>query len=179
MKTPIFALSFICSLLVGAPTHAAGLPASAKMLFQISGSASNWDAKSSEETFIAAAIENAEKNVQARINGEPTQAGMFTDSAKDPINVEYQCSSVYRVWGQPSASSRTFSRGGIFDGFGISVSAGVTVSVYCVPRDFRQKVVISAMQACEKEPKAECMSKEYLDAFSKMRPTIYQDINKP
>ncbi|MGZ3695168.1 MAG: hypothetical protein ACXWQO_13595 [Bdellovibrionota bacterium] len=180
MKTTIHSLLLLTALLgTSAHAKATGMPNTAKLLFQITGSTSSIDARSGEDAFMAGAVHNAEANIQARIEGKPVSSGMFTGEPEAAINVEYQCGSVYRVWAQPSASSRTYARGGIFDGTNTSVSASVVVNVYCVPRDFRQKVSISAMQACEKEPKQECMSKEYMEAFSKIQQTTYTDINKP
>ena len=63
-------------------------------------------------------------------------------------------------------------------GMGIN-SYTVPVAVYCMPRDYGQKVAISAQNACEAEPKAECMTKEYMDLFAKITRTNLVDVNRP
>ena len=49
------------------------------------------------------------------------------------------------------------------------------VNVFCEERDFVQRVALSAQQACEREPKPECMSPAYLEMFRKIKPTQFED----
>lgn len=181
MKTLIVTLIALTS--ANAFARQPAMPSTAKLLFQVTGFASSATAEnSSADSFLNMAVRRAEVNIENRIKGEPEQlGGMFGSSGErtNPINVEYECKALYRVWAEPSVTTRNYARGGFFDGTGTSISASITVNVYCAPRDFRQKVAISAMQACEKEPKVECMSKEYMDAFSKIEQTNYYDTNKP
>jgi hypothetical protein len=183
MKTTNLLFITLASL-IGTAAHAKAppMPTTAKLLFQTNGSTGSATANGSAESYVAAAVRRAEVNIENRIKGSPEiQGGLFgmTGEPTTPINVEYECRAVYREWTAPSVSTHDYARGGIFDGTSTSVTASVTVNVYCVPRDFRQKVSISAMQACEKEPKVECMSKEYMDAFSKIEQTNFYDVNKP
>ncbi|MCU1441763.1 MAG: hypothetical protein JWP85_2760 [Rhodoglobus sp.] len=155
-----------------APTKTAiSLPATAKLLFQVYGF-SNFGGISSASSALQYASDNARQRMQARI-----EEG---DGSHGPINVEYQCQSLYRVWGAPNVSQHESGSADGFFGSGGQVvyDASLAVNIYCDPRDFAQKVAISAMQACEKEPKVECMSKEYMDAFSKIEKTTYHDIYK-
>ncbi|MCU1441762.1 MAG: hypothetical protein JWP85_2759 [Rhodoglobus sp.] len=188
MKTILCSL-VVLSTLIASSAHAgrsSGMPNTAKMLFQTSGSVGAYDTGLSADALVQKAVRGAEQNIQDIIKGKRAPGasnGFFgavagEDSLK-PINVEYECQSIYRVWSDATAESKSFAKGDIFDGQMTRTDANVTVSVYCQPRDFRQKVSISAMQACEKEPKVECMSKEYMDAFSKIQQTTYSDINKP
>ncbi|MGZ3695166.1 MAG: hypothetical protein ACXWQO_13585 [Bdellovibrionota bacterium] len=184
MKNPsllLLALFLAPSAFAG---KSSGVPETAKMLFQSNGYASSSaNSTLSADTIVAKAVRTAELNIQQKIAGKAENAGFFAGAGDEviatPINIEYECQAVYRVWSRADAESRDYARGGVFDGSYSVTTANVTVSVYCQPRDFRQKVAISAMQACEKEPKPECMSKDYMDMFGKIQQTIYRDINKP
>jgi hypothetical protein len=148
------------------------LPATAKLLFQSQGF--TMGASGSDNTAIQLATDNARNNIQTRIDQG--------DDSHEPINVEYQCQGVYRVWSPANVNEGHYGANNGFFSSGAQgaayYNATVTANIYCDPRDFRQKVAISAMQACEKEPKVECMSKEYMDAFAKIEKTTYHDIYK-
>ncbi|MGZ3695167.1 MAG: hypothetical protein ACXWQO_13590 [Bdellovibrionota bacterium] len=172
LTTSLIALLIFASPMAYAANGKPGvsLPATAKLLFQSQGF--TMGASGSDNSAIQLATDQARNNIQNRIDQG--------DDTHEPINVEYQCQGVYRVWSPADVREGHYgSNNGFFSTSGTGAAyynATVTANVYCDPRDFRQKVAISAMQACEKEPKVECMSKEYMDAFSKIEKTTYLDI---
>lgn len=175
MKKLIPLLLILAAPLANAAPKPAGqpsLPKTAKLMFQVQG-ISNVNGGSSDDAALQQAKDNGILRMQQKIEGDEYSAA---------INVEYQCQGVYRVWGIADVRENQFSTNDGFFSFGgrarTYFSASVTANVYCEPRDFQQKVAISAMQACEKEPKVECMSKEYMEAFSKIQKTAYYDIYK-
>ena len=136
------------------------MPATAKLIYQAYG-ATMFGAQSDE-----AATNTTVSTAKADIKKKEEELN---------LNVEYMCQEIYYKWAPMNSSSRAVSTGSFMESK-TYYSANVTVDVYCVPREYAQKVAISAEQACEKDPKPECMSKVYMDLFAKIRPTTYKNI---
>ena len=179
MKIAILTLALLSTF--GSPLAQAkgersgGLPSTAKLLFQASGRSSTFAGDASLAQSVAHTQQEAKRLIDT--NGCTQDCEYAT-----PLNVEYECSAIYLVWDQAESNeSRGCGAGSIFT-MGQTAclrSIDTRASVYCQPRDFRQKVVISAMKACEKEPKPECMSNEYMEKFDKIQQTSYHNINRP
>jgi hypothetical protein len=142
----------------------ATIPPTAKNIGVIIGRSSAGDASQAR----SGALQSAEAQISNEMN---------------EFNVEYECRAVYREWDSSTESSRGGVNCQYFLGMdmcsGTAYDASVTISVFCDPRGFQEKVAISAEKACEKDPKPECMSRQYLDMFSKIKNTAYYDINRP
>jgi hypothetical protein len=59
-----------------------------------------------------------------------------------------------------------------------SARTGILMDAICYPRSLRQKQVVSLARACEKEPKPECYSEEYLKYLDSVQNTEYLNVTK-
>jgi hypothetical protein len=114
----------------------------------------------------------------ARSNAIQSAANQISQEM-DGFNVEYECRSVYRLWRSFSDSTSSINNGDVLNTHSTYYYATLSIDVLCDPRGFQEKVAISAEKACEKDPKPECMSHQYLDMFSKIKNTAYYDLNRP
>lgn len=138
---------------LASPAFAAGIPAGAKLIAQERGSSANV----AEPSFTSnAAIASGLAAIQRKLS---------------ETNTDVQCRVVYISWGELV--------GGRSDRAWTVSSFSVDIEAYCLPRSYQEKVAMSAQQACEREPKPECMSERYMAMFEKIKPTQYLHVNRP
>ena len=161
----LMAAPFIAVSLNAFGAHAkggSGIPDQAALLFQAIGSTGTAEFTSSAAR--STAIHSALGDIKSKVESLET-------------DLEFQCHTVYYDWGKINVHEST-NCGSPFQS-ACYYSAIVHVNVYCLPRDYPQKVAISAERACELEPKPQCMSKEYMDMFKIIENTNYVKIGFP
>jgi hypothetical protein len=90
-------------------------------------------------------------------------------------NCSYNCQIVYKSWDRPVSKSSLSYRGGINRVYTLDLDS----RVYCESRSLQQKQIMSLQRTCEKDPKPECFSKEFLEYLGTLKPTTYVDVNMP
>ncbi len=181
MKHPILAALFVLTMsLAQSPAFAAKqplIPADAALLTQLSQS------------------DSSTTNIKGNILALQPQVATYIRQN----NLELRCESVYTTWSNQKDSStdvgaKLWNGGGhllcdvitlgmciMADDASDGSHANNTVyaNIYCKERSFAEKMMISAEQSCEKEPKAECMSPAYIEQFQKIKQTVFKDIGLP
>ncbi len=78
------------------------------------------------------------------------------------LDVEYKCQTIFYKWSHESTWSKVRAQ----------------VGVYCLERNYDQKVVLSLARRCEANPTEECLSEKVKSAIQTVQPVVRYDIRK-
>lgn len=154
------------------------VPNTAKLLYQVSG-----------YSHIGSEAEVIDTALREVIRKETGYISTLGEEVK-PIDVELLCKTAYYHWSIGSEITcrrgNGWGPGGCLNPFnqvfGTSAFINKTnysVNVYCEPRTFDEKTVISLQRSCEQKPEASCFDERVLSAMRNVSITQRITINKP
>jgi hypothetical protein len=148
----------------------AQIPRDATVLYQVT-----WD-QNSENTVEKSAVLNQ----------------MIADiqSKESSIDIEYKCQAVYYKWNMDRSikcyRGSGWGLGGCINPFNqvfgsskFYTGTHASVTAYCAPRSYDQKIVLGLERRCEENPTAECLDEKIKSAIATIQHTVRYDINKP
>ncbi len=106
------------------------------------------------------------------------------------LDLDLQCKSVYYKWNYDSSVECYIGTGWgpfgcynifnqVFGSTKFYIGRTLTVDVFCDPRGFDEKVMISLERSCEQKPEPNCLDDRVRAAMSQIKLTERFDIDKP
>jgi hypothetical protein len=166
--TAVIGLAFMSGAKAFADDKEVQIPSDAMVLYQASYSRSHIDK--------ADAVAGVTQEILAK---------------ESKVDVEYKCQAVYYKWTYDSQIKCNEDPGLRFAGgclnplnfaigkVGTYTEQSVTVTAYCKPRSYDQKIVLSLARHCEEVPTAECLDERIKSGIATIQPTVRYEIDKP